>query len=67
MKNGSVSGLQNHNWHQRMLSCIGGKHHKSQFPKSSSSRSKNLLDLVYSNVCGEMSKKSIGGSEYFLT
>ena len=47
--------------------CIGGKHHKSPFPKSSSSHSKNPLNLVHSNVCGKMGEKSMGGAEYFLT
>jgi len=47
--------------------CIGGKHHKIPFPKSSSSHSKNPLDLVHSDVCGKMGEKSMGGAEYFLT
>ena len=47
--------------------CIGGKHHKSPFPKSSSSHSKNPLNLVHSDVCGKMGEKSMGGAEYFLT
>ena len=46
--------------------CIGGKHHKSPFPKSSSSHSKNPQNLVHSDVCGKMSEKSMGGAEYFL-
>ena len=47
--------------------CIGGKHHKSHFQSSESTRSKDLLDLVHSDVCGKMNAKSIGGAEYFLT
>ena len=47
--------------------CIGGKHHKSPFPKSCSSHSKNPLNLVHSDVCGKMGEKSMGGAEYFLT
>ena len=47
--------------------CIGGKHHKSHFQSSGSTRSKELLDLVHSDVCGKMNAKSIGGTEYFLT
>ena len=47
--------------------CIGGKHHKSPFPKSSNIHSKNPLNLVHSDVCGKMGEKSMGGAEYFLT
>ncbi len=35
--------------------------------KSSSSHSKNPLDLVHSDVCGKIGEKSMGGAEYFLT
>ena len=47
--------------------CVGGKHHKSQMPTSSGTRSEELLGLVHSDVCGKISTKSIGGAEYFLT
>jgi len=36
-------------------------------PTSSGTRSKELLGLVHSDVCGKISTKSIGGAEYFLT
>ena len=47
--------------------CIGGKHHKSPFPSTGGTCSKELLGLVHSDVCGKMNTKSIGGAEYFLT
>jgi len=34
--------------------------------KSSSSRTKNPLDLIHSDVCGPMSVNSIGDSRYFV-
>ena len=34
---------------------------------SSSSHSKNPLNLAHSKVCGKMGEKSMGGAEYFLT
>ena len=46
--------------------CIGGKHHRSHF-ETSKSHTKELLELVHSDVCGKMNEKSIGGAEYFLT
>ena len=46
--------------------CIGGKHHRTKFD-SSQTQSKELLELVHSDVCGKISEKSIGGAQYFLT
>ena len=46
--------------------CVEGKHHRSEFPQSSS-RQTEVLGLIHSDVCGKMSKKSLGGAEYFLT
>ena len=46
--------------------CIGGKHHRSRF-EASTSQTKEPLELVHSDVCGKMNRKSIGGAEYFLT
>ena len=46
--------------------CIGGKHHRSHF-ETSTSQTKEPLELFHSDVCGKMRTKSIGGAEYFLT
>ena len=46
--------------------CTGGKLHHSRF-ETSESQTKELLELVHSDVCGKMREKSIGGAEYFLT
>ena len=46
--------------------CIGGKHQRSKFA-TSSTRWKEPLGLVHSDICGKMSAKSLGGAEYFLT
>ena len=35
--------------------------------KTSSERKSNILDLVYSDVCGPMEIESIGGNKYFVT
>ena len=47
--------------------CIGGKHHRSNFPSNGGTCSKEILGLVHSDVCGKINTKSIGGAEYFLT
>ena len=46
--------------------CIGGKHQRSKFP-ASSTRCKEPLGLVHSDVCGKMNTASLGGAVYFLT
>ncbi len=47
--------------------CTKGKHHKSHFPVGGSTRAKESLDLVHTDVCGKLNTKSLGGAEYFLT
>ena len=46
--------------------CLFGKQHRVSF-KTSSERKSNILDLVYSDVCGPMEIESIGGNKYFVT
>jgi hypothetical protein len=46
--------------------CALGKFTKASFP-SSDSRSAGILDLVHTDVCGPMSRKSLSGCEYYLT
>jgi hypothetical protein len=46
--------------------CALGKNAKAAFP-SSESRSKGILDLIHSDVCGPMSVASVQGSSYYVT
>ena len=46
--------------------CALGKNIKKPFPNSDN-RSKGILDLIHSNVCGPMPVKSLGGSLYYVT
>jgi hypothetical protein len=46
--------------------CTLGKHAKVAFP-SNEHRSKEILDLVHSDVCGPMSVASISGSMYYVS
>jgi hypothetical protein len=46
--------------------CTLGKYTKTIFP-SSDSRSVGVLDLIRTNVCGPMSRVSLGGCEYYVT
>ena len=47
--------------------CQLGKQHRDPFPSQSSGRSKRLLELVHSDLCGPMPVASLGGSRYFIT
>jgi hypothetical protein len=46
--------------------CLFGKQHRVSFSKKSE-RKHNVLDLVYSDVCGPFEVESLGGNRYFLT
>jgi hypothetical protein len=46
--------------------CLFGKQHRVSFHKSSTRKS-NVLDLVYSDVCGPIEVESLGGYRYFVT
>jgi hypothetical protein len=45
--------------------CALGKNIKKPFP-SSNNRSKEILDLIHSNVCSPMPVRSLGGSLYYV-
>ena len=47
-------------------SCVGGKHHRSQF-EICDYHAQEPLELVHSDVYGKISEKTTGGAEYFLT
>ena len=46
--------------------CVAGKHHRTPFPKASSYRSEDPLQLVHADICGPISPPILGGSRYFL-
>jgi hypothetical protein len=46
--------------------CALGKFAKASFP-SSDTRSAGILDLVHTDVCGPMTRRSLSGCEYYLT
>jgi transposase InsO family protein len=46
--------------------CLFGKQHRVSFSQKSE-RKHNVLDLVYSDVCGPFEVESLGGNRYFLT
>jgi transposase InsO family protein len=50
--------------HDPCKGCALGKYVRKPFPFSEH-RSKGVLDLIHSNVCGSMSVESVSGSRYF--
>jgi hypothetical protein len=46
--------------------CLFGKQHRVSFRRSSTRKS-NVLDLVYSDVCGPIEVEYLGGNKYFVT
>ena len=46
--------------------CVMGKHARQPF-KISKRRTKGVLELIHTDLCGPMETTSIGGSKYFLT
>jgi len=51
----------------KCISCIKGKMARQSFPKTSSHRAKQPLDLIHTDVCGPMNTETPGRKKYFLT
>jgi len=47
--------------------CIKGKINRLPFHKKEKDESKEILELIHSDVCGKLEKKSLGGAEYFIS
>ncbi|KAI5313383.1 hypothetical protein L3X38_042557 [Prunus dulcis] len=47
--------------------CLAGKQHRASFLHSHAQRKPNVLDVVYSDICGPMTTSTLGGSRYFVT
>lgn len=47
--------------------CLKGKLTRNKFPKASTSKSKEILDLIHCDLCGPMQNTTPGGNKYFLT
>jgi hypothetical protein len=61
-----VGILELHSVHEGVCKgCALGKNIKKS--PSSENRSKGILYLIHSNVCGPMTVKSLGGSIYYVT
>ena len=47
--------------------CVQAKQHKNNFSKDAESKSKNILEVIYSDVCEPIQVDSYGGNKYFVT
>ena len=47
--------------------CVKGKHSRKPFKSTGARSTKDLLELIHSDVCGPMPTASIGGAKYFVT
>ncbi|GAU26641.1 hypothetical protein TSUD_102510 [Trifolium subterraneum] len=47
--------------------CVQSKQHRNSFSKEVKSKTKAILEVVYSDVCGPIQVESIGGNKYFVT
>ena len=45
--------------------CLFGKQHRVSFSRTSKLKD-NILDMVYSDVCGPMEVKTLGARRYFV-
>ncbi|RVX06237.1 Retrovirus-related Pol polyprotein from transposon TNT 1-94 [Vitis vinifera] len=52
---------------KRCAHCLAGKQTRVAFKTHRHTRKSGMLDLVYSDVCGPMKTKTLGGSLYFVT
>lgn len=49
------------------IPCIEGKQKRETFPKHSTRRATQLLELIHTDVCGPMSEPTWSGARYLLT
>ena len=47
--------------------CVQAKQHKNSFKKDAGSKSKAILEVIYSDVYGPIQVDSMGGNKYFVT
>lgn len=47
--------------------CLIGKQHRVAFVKNYNKKETDILDLVYSDVCGPINVKTFSGASYFVT
>lgn len=70
IKQGMVNGMQDVSIDDDSKfceSCVYGKQAKASFPRNKRARSKRVLELIHTDVCGPMTVPSWNGSLYFVS
>eukprot|EP00171_Calliarthron_tuberculosum_P003742 IDg3742t1 len=69
VKHGVVKGIEikPSSSETHCIGCIMGKGQRSNIPKTSTSRTNSLLELIHSDVIGPFEIESIGGARYAIT
>jgi transposase InsO family protein len=69
VKKSHVTGMHTDKCNERILcdTCIKGKMERLPFPKVSTTKTKSMLDLVHSDLCGPMETQTPSGKRYVLT
>ena len=65
----TVKGMQlkGFNGAEKCKTCVTTKIHTKGFPKESTTRTTDLLEVIHSDICGPFNVKSFGGARYFIT
>lgn len=68
-KNNMIEGLQLVNCGLKIQceTCMKAKLTRLPFPKKSRNKSKEILDLIHTDICGPMQTESLGKKRYVLT
>ena len=65
-KKNVLSGVKNV-YLEKCSHCFAGKQNRVSFKTHPPLRKSEILDLVHSDVCGQMKTRTLGGSAYFVT
>jgi hypothetical protein len=52
--------------HEICSNCLTGRQHRERFPKASTHRSTQVLNLIYTDLVGPLKTASLSGSRYFI-
>ncbi|KAI5339317.1 hypothetical protein L3X38_018589 [Prunus dulcis] len=66
-KREALTGMQKGTPLKSCTHCLAGKQHRASFQHGHAQRKPNVLDVVYSDVCGPMTTSTLGGVRYFVT
>jgi hypothetical protein len=52
--------------HEICSDCMAGRQHRERFPKATSHRASQVLELIHTNLVGPLKVPSLSGSRYFI-